>query len=98
MASKSASCASELDPAALAPRPARASGEPTTTALDNLANIEFTGRSGVEALLDFRLQPGKLLAATLLMRDCCNDCRFAAAIRPLAHLRGQEFFESGWKF
>jgi hypothetical protein len=37
-----------------------------TTAPDNLFNIEFTGWSGVEALLDLRLQPGELLAAPLL--------------------------------
>jgi hypothetical protein len=47
-------CARELDPTGhLAPRPAAASGQPTTTALDNLVAIEFNGWSGVEALLDF---------------------------------------------
>jgi hypothetical protein len=100
MASKSASAVREMarSAAKLSPRPAGASGQPTTTTLDNLADIEFTSRSGVEALLNFRLQPGKLFAATLLMQDRCDDCGFAAAIRALAHLRGHEFFESGWKF
>jgi len=41
--------------AASAPSPAGASGNPTATAPDDVLNIEFTGRSGVEALLDFRL-------------------------------------------
>lgn len=84
--------------AALAPRPAGASAQPTTTAPDYRVDIEFTGRPGVEALLDFRLQPGKLLAATLLMQDRCDDCGFAAAIGTLAHLRGHKFFQSGWEF
>jgi hypothetical protein len=83
---------------ALGPRTAGASCQPTTTTPDNVVDIDFTGRSGVETLLDFRLQPGKLLAATLLMQDRCDDCGFAAAIRALAHLRRHEFFESGWKF
>jgi hypothetical protein len=82
--------------AALAPRPVSASGQPTTTTPDNLVDSEFTGRSGIDALLDFRLQPCKLFAATLLMQDRCDDCGIAVAIRALAHLRGHELFESGW--
>jgi hypothetical protein len=80
--------------AALAPSPAGTSGKPTTTAPDDLFNIELTGRSRVEAFLDFRLQPGELFAATLLMRNCCDDCGLAAAIRSLAYLRGHEFLKS----
>jgi hypothetical protein len=68
------------------------------TTPDNVVDIEFTGRSGVETPLDFRPQRGKLLAATLLMQDRSDDGGFAAAIRAVAHLRGHEFFESGWKF
>jgi hypothetical protein len=37
--------------AASAPSPAGASGNPTATAPDDVLNIEFAGRSGVEALL-----------------------------------------------
>jgi len=55
-----------------------------TTTPDNQVDIKFTGRCGVEALLDFRLQPGKLFAATLLMQDGCDDCGIAVAIRALA--------------
>jgi hypothetical protein len=44
-----------------------------------VVDIEFTGRSGVETRLDFRPQPRKLLAATLLMQDRCHDSGFAAA-------------------
>src|SRR5450631_4263549 len=67
--SRQALCERARSDAVLAPRPAGASGESTTTASDNLVNIEFTSRSGVEALLDFRLQPCKQLAATLLVQD-----------------------------
>jgi hypothetical protein len=71
---------------------------PPPTAPDDILNIELTSWSGVEAFLDFRLQPGELFAATLLMRNCCDDCGFAAAIRTLAYLRGHEFLESGRQF
>jgi hypothetical protein len=71
---------------------------PATTAPDNLFNIELTGGSRVEAFLDFRLQPGALLAATLLMRDRRDDGGFATAIRPLAYLRGYELLKGGWQF
>jgi hypothetical protein len=91
-------CARAQSDAALAPRPAGASGQPTTTAPDHPVDIKFTGQSGVEALLDFRPQPGKLLGATLLVQDGCDDCGFAATICALAHLRGHEFFESGGQF
>jgi hypothetical protein len=84
--------------AASAPGPTGASGKPAATATDNLFNIEFNGWSGVEAFLDFRLQPGELLAATLLMRDWRDDGGFATAIRPLAYLRGYEFLKGGWQF
>jgi len=36
-----------------------------------------------------------MLAATLLMQNCCNNCGFPAAIRTLAYLRVHELFESG---
>lgn len=83
--------------AAPAPCPASASGQPTTTAPDYCIDIKFTTRSGVEALLDCRLQPGKLFAATLLMQDSCDDGGLAAAICSFADLRGHELFENGWE-
>jgi hypothetical protein len=83
--------------AALAPCPAGASGNPTATAPDHVFNIEFAGRTGVEAFLDFRPQPGELVAAPFLMLDRGDDGSLAAAIRSFAHLRSHELFESGWE-
>src|SRR5580698_6832871 len=73
---------------------AGASGKPATTAPNNLFNIELNGRSGIEASLEFRPQPGTLFAETLLMRDCRDDCGFAIAKHAFAHLRRREFFEN----
>src|ERR1022692_1105881 len=69
---------SVLFDAALARSPAGASGQLATATPNHIFHIEFTGRSRIETLLDFRLQPGELLAAALLMRDRCDDCAFAA--------------------
>jgi hypothetical protein len=81
---------------ALSARPASASGEPTTPAPDCPFNIEFTGSSRVEAILDFRAQPG-VLPASLLMQDRRDDGGLTAAIPALAHLRSYELFERGWE-
>ena len=81
--------------AALGPSPAGASDNPTTTAPDDVLNIEFTGRSRVETLLDFRLQPGALLAASLFLRHCRDNGGFPVAIGIFAYLRVHEFFEGG---
>jgi hypothetical protein len=51
--------------AASAPCPAGASGNPVVTTPDHVFNIEFAGWTSVEAILDFRLKPGELLAAPL---------------------------------
>jgi hypothetical protein len=83
--------------AALAPCPAGARGSPAATAPDHVFNIEFASWTGVEAFLDFRLQPGELLAAPLLMLDRRDDGGLAAAICSFADLRGHELFESGWE-
>jgi hypothetical protein len=48
--------------------------------------MQFTGGSRVETFLDFRLQPGDVLAATLLKRNSGDDCGLAAAIRAFADL------------
>jgi hypothetical protein len=58
------------DEAVLTARPASTSDEPTTSAPDCPFNIEFTGWSRVEAILDFGPHPAKLLTAALLMQDC----------------------------
>jgi hypothetical protein len=81
--------------AASAPSPTGASGKPATPAPNNLFDIELKGRSGIEASLEFRPQPGDLFAATLLMRDCRDDYGFATAF---AHLRGHKFFENCRQF
>lgn len=86
------------DEAALTARPASTSGEPTTPAPDCLFNIEFTGESRVEAILDFGPHPTKLLTATLLMQDCGDDGALAVAIPALAYLRCNELLEGGWEF
>ncbi len=88
-------CTRILFDAASAPSPTCASGKSATTAPDKLFNIEFNRWSGVEAFLEFRPQPGELLAATLLMRDRRSDCGFADAIRAFAYLRGYEFLKAG---
>jgi hypothetical protein len=86
------------DEAGLTARPASTSGEPTTPAPDCPFNIEFTGWSRVEAILDFGPQPAKLLTAALLMQDCGDDGGLAAAIPALAYLRCNELLEGGWEF
>jgi hypothetical protein len=86
------------DEAVLAARPASASGEPTTPAPDCPFNIEFTGWSRVEAILDFGPHPAKLLTAALLMQDGGDDGGLAAAIPTRAYLRRDELLEGGWEF
>jgi hypothetical protein len=86
------------DEAVLTARPASTTGEPTTPAPDCLFNIEFTGWSRVEAILDFGPHPAKLLTAALLMQDCGDDGGLAAAIPALAYLRRNELLEGGWEF
>ena len=86
------------DESVLTARPASTSGEPTTPAPDCLFNIEFTGWSRVEAILDFGPHPAKLLTAALLMQDCGDDDGLAAAIPALAYLRCNELLEDGWEF
>jgi hypothetical protein len=71
------------DEAVLTACPASTRGEPATPAPDCPFNIEFTGRSRVEAILDFSPHPAKLLTAALLMPDCGNDGGLAAAIEDL---------------
>jgi hypothetical protein len=61
-------------------------------------NIEFTGWSRVEAILDFGPHPPKLLTATLLMQDGGDDGGLAAAIPALAYLRRNELLEGGGEF
>jgi len=86
------------DEAVLTTRPASTSGEPATPAPDCPLNIEFTGWSRVEAILDFGPHPAKLLTAALLMQDCGDDGGLAAAIPALAYLRCNELLEGGWEF
>jgi hypothetical protein len=86
------------DEAVLTACPASTRGEPATPAPDCPFNIEFTGRSRVEAILDFSPHPAKLLTAALLMPDCGNDGGLAAAIPALAYLRRNELLEGGWEF
>jgi hypothetical protein len=85
------------DKAVLTARPASTSGEPTTPTPDCPFNIEFTGWSRVEAILDFGPHPAKLLTAALLMPDCGDDGGLAAAIPALAYLRCNELLEGGWE-
>lgn len=61
-----------------------AGDKPTATMPDNVFDIERGRRIRIEALLDLRLQPGVLFGPMPLMRDGCDDCRFAAAIGALA--------------
>jgi hypothetical protein len=61
-------------------------------------NIEFTGWSRVEAILDFGPHPAKLLTAALLMPDSGDDGGLAAAIPARASLRCNELLEGGWEF
>jgi hypothetical protein len=86
------------DEAVLTARPASTSGEPTTPAPDCPFNIEFTGWSRVEAILDFGPHPAELLTAALLMPDCGDDGGLAAAIIALAYLRRNELLEGGREF
>jgi hypothetical protein len=79
----------------LTAHPASASGVPTTPVPDCPFNIEFTGWSRVEAILDFGPQPSELLAAVLLMQDRGDDGGLAAAIPALEYLRSNELFEGG---
>jgi hypothetical protein len=82
----------------LTARPASTSGEPTTPAPDCPFNIEFTGCSRVEAILDFGPHPAKPLTAALLMQDCGDDGGLATAIPALAYLQRNELLEGGWEF
>jgi hypothetical protein len=61
-------------------------------------NIEFTGRSRVEAILDFGPHPTELLTAALSMQDCGDDGGLATAIPTLTYLRRNELLEGGWEF
>jgi hypothetical protein len=75
-----------------------ASGEPTTPVPDYPFNIEFTGWSRVEAILDFGPHSAELLTAALLMQDCGDDGGVAAAIPALTYLRRNELLEDCWEF